>query len=104
MLFINYYYSGLKLNLINLNYFKLKKVLIIIYINFFNFLSLIIFKLNNIYLILNNNNIYYLFFIFRNLFSLNFSQLLDIIIVDRLEMNLYEKRRFNYFYVLVSIF
>lgn len=105
MLVLLYYISSKKFkdNSFNLNFHKLQSVCNIIYNLFFNYCSTIMFKSNSSYLVLKNNSKIMPIFIFlKNLFSLNFSQLLDIIIVDRLEMKLYENKRFHYIYMLLS--
>jgi NADH:ubiquinone oxidoreductase subunit C len=107
LIYLLYYISCRKFN-INLNkknYFKIQIISIAIYKLLIKYLSVILIKSNSIYLVLNNNkNFINLLLILKNLFSFNFSQLLDIIIVDRLEIKSYEIKRFNYLYVLLSIF
>jgi NADH:ubiquinone oxidoreductase subunit C len=105
MLYYIYYISFIKLkdNFNKINYYKIQFISIIIYKLFFKYLSAIIIKSNSLHLILKNNNINNFFIIFKSLFSLNFSQLLDIIIVDKLEIKSYETKRFNYIYMFLSI-
>jgi NADH:ubiquinone oxidoreductase subunit C len=105
MLFILYYVScrKFKKDLNNNSYLKMQFICNIVNNIIYKHLSNIIIKPNGLYLILNNNNILNIFFIFKNLFSLQFSQLLDIVIVDRLELKSHEIKRFNYVYVLLSV-
>jgi len=86
-----------------MNYSKIKFNLRIVYTLFYKALSSIVVKSNALHIVLKNNNILNFVRVLNNLFSLAFSQLLDIVIVDRLEMKLYEKKRFNYIYVLLSL-
>src|SRR5580693_8786500 len=86
-----------------LNYNKIKLSLIIIRTLLYKYLFCCILKFNYIYIILKENNIYNIFFFFKYFFGLNCFQLMDLVIVDRLEFKLYEKKRFSYIYVLLSV-
>lgn len=106
MFYFLYYIAFRKLRLYSnkLVLLKMKFICYNLYNFFYKYLICIVLKSNYLFFIVNDNKnfikiIYYL----KNLFNFNFSQLLDIIIVDRLEMKLYEFKRFNYIYVLVSI-
>lgn len=103
---INLYYiinKSIFINKLKLSYNKLKLMISYLYNSIFTFLLCVILKPNYIYLILKKNNFKNLFFFLRNNMILNFSQLLDIVIVDRLEMKLIKNKRFNYIYVILSI-
>ena len=107
VLYLLYYISSrkLKINLNKRSHLKIQFISIIIYNLLIKYLSAILLKSNSIYLFLNNNkNFIKLLTILKGLFSLNFSQLLDIVIVDRLEIKSFEIKRFSYLYVLLSIF
>jgi hypothetical protein len=105
MLIQIYYLSikKLKNNLILLIFLKAKNISKIIYIIFFKYLFCLIFKMNYFYLILKINDIDNIFFKLKYFFKLSCVQLLDLIIVDRLEIKLNEKKRFNFTYVLLSL-
>lgn len=85
------------------SYIKIKNIVNFIYNCCFNYFSSILIKSNHFFLILKNNNIENLFFFLRNNFSLNYSQLMDLIIVDKLEMKLVKGKRFSFVYVLLSL-
>jgi NADH:ubiquinone oxidoreductase subunit C len=70
---------------------------------FFKHLFTLIIRNNYLYLVLKNNDINNILLILKYHFLFNFTQLLDIVIVDRLEMNLIEGKRFSYTYVLLSV-
>src|SRR5690606_7499217 len=89
-------------NISLLNYKKIKNIVKILYLYFKKNISLILIKKNYIYLNLNNNNFLNIFFCLKNLINLKFTQLLDIIVIDRLEIKLNNNKRFNYIYVLLS--
>lgn len=89
-------------NISYLNYTKIKNIVKFIYFYFKKDIMLILIKKNYIYLNLVNNNFLNIFFYLKNLINLKFYQLLDIIIVDRLEMKIKNKKRFNFIYVLLT--
>jgi NADH:ubiquinone oxidoreductase subunit C len=74
-----------------------------LYSFFFKYLFTVMIRNNYVYLILKNNNIINILFFLKNHSLFNFTQLLDIVIVDKLEMNLIGGKRFSYTYVLLSI-
>jgi len=91
------------LNNINFfNYIKIKNLLKLVYIYLNSNIISIILKKNYLYINSFNNNFFNFFFYLKNLINFKFYQLLDIIIVDRLEFKSNIKKRFNYIYVLLS--
>ena len=103
---INLYYiinKSIFINKLKLSYKKLQLIINYLYNSIYTFLLCIILKPNYIYLILKKNNFKNLFFFLKNNIILNFSQLLNIVIVDRLKMKLIKNKRFNYIYVILSI-
>lgn len=89
-------------NISYLNYTKIKNIIKFIYFYFKKDIMLILIKKNYIYLNLTNNNFLNIFFYLKNLINFKFYQLLDIIIVDRLEMKINNGKRFNFIYVLLT--
>lgn len=81
----------------------MKNYMKFIYLSYYSYFSTIVMKLNNFNIILKNNNFLNFFYFLKNQFSLNFSQLLDIVVVDKVELNLFQKKRFCYTYVLLSV-
>jgi len=69
----------------------------------FKYLFAFIIRNNYLYLVLKNNNIMDILNILKYHVLSSCSQLLDIITVDRIEMNLVEGKRFSYTYVLLSV-
>jgi len=74
-----------------------------LYYLFFKYLFAVIIRNNYLYLVLKNNNIISILFFLKNHFLFSFSQLLDIVAVDKLEMNLVEGKRFSCTYILLSV-
>jgi NADH:ubiquinone oxidoreductase subunit C len=106
-MFVQLYYLSFRRLKKNALFFSFKKMkLMLNYINLicFRYVSCIIMKSNNFFLILKDNNIINVFTILKYNFSLSFSQLMDLIIVDKLEMKLIKGKRFNFVYVLLSVF
>ena len=105
MLVILYYISNkkFKYNFLNLNYKKIRYILFYLYNNYFSYFTVLIMKNNSIFLILKNSNFLNLFTFLKYNLVLNFMQLLDIVIVDKLEMTLEKGKRFNFIYVLLSL-
>lgn len=93
----------LRLNKLFFSYKKMKNIINFIYLCCNKYLLSIVLKLNSFYLVLKSNDFLKLFFFLKNSFNLVCSQLMDIIIVDKLEMNLIKGKRFNYVYVLLSL-
>ena len=89
---------------IELNYRKIQLNLNVLLSLFPSSFVSVVVKPNGFFLYLKNNNFVNLFKQFKYWFSFSASQLMDIIIVDRLEMKLFEKKRFNYIYLLLSVF
>jgi len=88
----------------NLNFLKVKEFINLIYNFFFKYINFILVKQDSFFLNLKDNLFLIFFFFLKNSIFFNFSQLMDIIIVDKLELNLLEGKRFNFFYVFLSIF
>jgi NADH:ubiquinone oxidoreductase subunit C len=84
-------------------FLKLRSLSKNLYCLFFRHLFTIIIRNNYLYLVLKDNNISNIMFFLKNHLLFNFTQLLDIITVDKLEMNLVEGKRFSYTYVLLSV-
>jgi len=84
-------------------FLKLRLILKNLNLLFFKYLFTLIVRNNYLYLILKNNDILNILFILKNHFLFSFTQLLDIIVIDRLEMSLVEGKRFSYVYVLLSV-
>jgi len=84
-------------------FLKLRSLSKNLYCLLFRHLFTIIIRNNYLYLVLKNNNISSIMFFLKNHSLLNFTQLFDIIAVDKLEMNLVEGKRFSYTYVLLSV-
>lgn len=105
MLILLYYNfrRRLKINKFILSFKKYKFIIYNIYKLWLNFLFCIILKSNYIYIYIKNINFLNLFFFLKNTFFLNCIQLLDIIIVDRLEMKLIKGKRFQFIYILLSL-
>jgi|HubBroStandDraft_3_1064219.scaffolds.fasta_scaffold160092_3 NADH:ubiquinone oxidoreductase subunit C len=87
-----------------LNFFKINNYLFLFNLLLNKSLTSIIVKNSAIILNINNENFINIFSILKYFFNFNFSQLLDIIIVDRMEMKVFNNKRFNFTYVLLSIF
>jgi len=84
-------------------FLKLRSLSKSLYYLFFKYLFTVIVRNNYLYLVLKNNNILNVLFFLKNHLLFNFTQLLDIVTVDKLEMNLVEGKRFSYTYVLLSV-
>jgi len=84
-------------------FLKLRSLSKNLYCLLFRHLFTIIIRNNYLYLVLKNNNISSIMFFLKNHSLLNFTQLFDIIAVDKLEMNLVGGKRFSYTYVLLSV-
>jgi NADH:ubiquinone oxidoreductase subunit C len=100
-----YYYLNRRFlkNKLIISYEKIVKILNFIYSIFLNYFSCVLLKSNHFFLILKNNKFLNFLSFLKNSFSLNFSQLMDLIIIDKLEMNLIKGKRFNFIYVLLSL-
>lgn len=105
MLIQIYYLSIKKLmnNLILFTFLKVQNISKIIYLIFFKYILCIIFKTNYLYIILKKNEILNIILKLKNLFNLLYKQLLDLVIVDRLEIKYNKKKRFSFTYVLLSL-
>lgn len=105
MLIKLYYIIKMRVNInnISLNFKYLKLILFFLYTSIYKFLLCILLKSNYFFLILKNNNFLNLFNFLKNTFFLNCSQLMDILVIDRLEMKLIKGKRFNYIYVILSL-
>jgi NADH:ubiquinone oxidoreductase subunit C len=106
MLLIQLYYNikrKIRKNNLNLSYEKVRIIINFFYKIYFKYLFCIVLKNSYIYLIIKDNNFKNLFIFLKNSFFFSCSQLLDLIIVDRLEMKLKSGKRFNYVYVLLSV-
>lgn len=102
-LFYYIFKSRLRLNIFLFSYNKYKIIINYIYNSFKKYFFIILFKRDYIYLYLKENKFKKLFFLLKNNFLINCVQLLDIIIVDRLEIKLAKGKRFYYSYVLLSL-
>jgi NADH:ubiquinone oxidoreductase subunit C len=82
---------------------KIRYTLYYIHSTCFKFFSCVVVKHNNLHFYVKDNNFIDLFFFLKNNMCLNFSQLMDIVIVDRLELKSSFGKRFSYTYVLLSV-
>jgi NADH:ubiquinone oxidoreductase subunit C len=105
MLIQIYYLSikKLKNNILFFTFFKIKNFSKILYLIFAKYILCIVFKINYLHLILKKNEIINLMFKLKFFFKSLFTQLLDLIIVDRLEIKSNKKKRFSFTYVLLSL-
>jgi len=106
-LIVKLYYLFNKVLTINyflLNNYKKNIINVIVYNLFKSFIACIIVKQTYYYITLNNNNNNLnLVKFFKYFILFNCEQLLDLVIIDKLEMKLYDKKRFHYIYVILSV-